>query len=195
MTNPSLTLGRSRRAGLTGISNTTMERVAKDAARVLYVAGKTQLLLAALWVYFYNVEKYNIYAWIWQWDRSGFLKCGWITGGTRTRKQSLQRNRISISLCIRLAFRVRHVCLKLDFSRGKSLWDLSLGKSRFIGFVFPLSLVWLAWIIYMYLYSSPYFHGQSESRKYSNARLIYFIYWFITVNIVPMTSKWDHEMI
>jgi len=25
-----------------------MERVAKDAARVLYVAGKTQLLLAAL---------------------------------------------------------------------------------------------------------------------------------------------------
>jgi len=41
-------LGRSRRAGLTGISNTNMERVAKETARVLYVAGKTHLLLAAL---------------------------------------------------------------------------------------------------------------------------------------------------
>ena len=34
-------------------------------------------------------------------------------------------------------------------------------------------------------YSSPYFHGQSELMKFSNARPIYFIYWFITVKTAP----------
>jgi len=35
---------------------------------------------------------------------------------------------------------------------------------------------------YMSIYSSPYFQGQSEHRKFSNARPIYFISWFALVS-------------
>ena len=34
-------------------------------------------------------------------------------------------------------------------------------------------------------YSAPYFHGQSELMKFSNARPIYFVYLFITVKTAP----------
>ena len=37
--------------------------------------------------------------------------------------------------------------------------------------------------------SSPYFHGHSELRNFFNARLIYFIYWFITIETAPITKK------
>ena len=40
-----------------------------------------------------------------------------------------------------------------------------------------------------YIYGSPYFHGQSELMKFSNARPIYFIYWFITVETALNNKK------
>jgi len=39
------------------------------------------------------------------------------------------------------------------------------------------------------------FQGQSELRKFSNARPIYSIYWFITTKTAPITGKWDHKMV
>jgi len=48
MNSLSVALGWFRRTELTGIINTNMERMAKEAASLLCVAGKTHLLLAAL---------------------------------------------------------------------------------------------------------------------------------------------------